>query len=128
VGKQYQQYIPSDVPRPLPTGYYGHLHNIYFHYAAERGLPALGALLWFLGRALYDFARTLRRLPASADLRWILHGAIAVILAMMVGGYEEVNLGDSEVLALFLGVVGCGYAAVSLAAGTEDSESPTARR
>jgi O-antigen ligase len=111
VGKQYEQYIPPDVPRPLPTGYYGHLHNIYFHYAAERGLPALAALLWFLGRALYDFARTLRGLPPSAESRWILQGAIAVILAMMVGGYEEVNLGDSEVLALFLGVVGLGYAA-----------------
>jgi hypothetical protein len=57
--------------------------------------------------------------------RWILHGAIAVILAMTVGGYEEVNLGDSEVLALFLGVVGCGYCAMSLASG---SESPPARR
>jgi putative inorganic carbon (hco3(-)) transporter len=130
VGKQYERYIPPDIPRPLPTGYYGHLHNIYFHYAAERGLPALAALLWFLGRALYDFARTLRRLPASSpassgDLRWVLQGAIAVILAMMVGGYEEVNLGDSEVLALFLGVVGCGFAAVSLATG---SDSPSAGR
>jgi len=114
VGKQYQNYIPPDVPRPLPTGYYGHLHNIYFHYAAERGLPALAALLWFLGRALYDFARTLRRLPDEAETRWMLHGAIAVILAMMVGGYFEVNLGDSEVLAMFLGVVGLGYAAVAL--------------
>jgi putative inorganic carbon (HCO3(-)) transporter len=156
VGKQYQQYIPPDIPRPLPTGYYGHLHNIYFHYAAERGLPALAALLWFLGRALYDFARALRRLSApdqpaqgrlgprndqelrSAppsqtplsgrvpwDTAWVLHGAIAVILAMMVGGYEEVNLGDSEVLAMFLGVVGLGYAAVSIAA---DSDSASARR
>jgi putative inorganic carbon (hco3(-)) transporter len=129
VGKQYQQYIPPDVPRPLPTGYYGHLHNIYFHYAAERGLPALAALLWFLGRALYDFARTLRRLPAASasheEARWILHGSIAVILAMMVGGYEEVNLGDSEVLALFLGVIGLGYAAVSIC---RDSDSASARR
>jgi putative inorganic carbon (hco3(-)) transporter len=128
VGKQYQQYIPPDIPRPLPTGYYGHLHNIYFHYAAERGLPALAALLWFLGRALYDFARALRRLPALAEPRWVLHGAIAVILAMMVGGYEEVNLGDSEVLAMFLGALGCGYAAVSLAAGAASSDSPPARR
>ncbi len=121
VGKQYQQYIPPDVPRPLPTGYYGHLHNIYYHYAAERGLPALAALLWFLGRALYDFARTLRRLPSgSNEAAWALHGAIAVILAMMVGGYEEVNLGDSEVLALFLGVIGLGYAAVSVC---QDSDS-----
>jgi putative inorganic carbon (HCO3(-)) transporter len=125
VGKQYQQYIPPDVPRPLPTGYYGHLHNIYFHYAAERGLPALAALLWFLGRALYDFARALRGASASDDLRWVLHGAIAVILAMMVGGYGEVNLGDSEVLAMFLGVVACGYSAMSIASG---SQSPARRR
>jgi O-antigen ligase len=122
VGKQYEQYIPPDVPRPLPTGYYGHLHNIYFHYAAERGLPALAALLWFLFRALYDFARALRRAPQETETRWVLHGAIAVIIAMMVGGYFEVNLGDSEVLALFLGVIGLGYAAVSRLGAERDSE------
>lgn len=111
VGKQYQQYIPPEVARPLPTGYYGHLHNIYYHYAAERGLPALAALLWFLLGAVYKFARALHRLPAGGEARWVLHGAIAVILAVMIGGYFEVNLGDSEVLAMFLAVVGCGYSA-----------------
>jgi hypothetical protein len=30
----------------------------------------------------------------------------------MLSGYEEVNLGDSEVLAMFLAVVACGYVAV----------------
>ena len=44
----------------------------------------------------------------------MLHGAIAVIIAVMVGGYFEVNLGDSEVLAMFLAVVGCGYSAAKL--------------
>ena len=34
---QFLNYVPADVPRPLPTGWYGHLHNIYLHYAAERG-------------------------------------------------------------------------------------------
>jgi O-antigen ligase len=123
VGKQYQRYIPSEVPRPLPTGYYGHLHNIYYHYAAERGLPALAALLWFLFGALYNFARALRRASPSDESRWILHGAIAVILAVMVGGYFEVNLGDSEVLAMFLAAVACGYAASSFI-----SDSTPARR
>ncbi len=115
VGKQYQRYIPSSVPRPLPTGYYGHLHNIYFHYAAERGLPALAALLWFLIGSLLEFARALHRAPAAADSRWVLHGAIAVIIAVMVGGYFEVNLGDSEVLAMFLAAVACGYSAARTA-------------
>jgi hypothetical protein len=52
-------------------------------------------------------------LPPSDESRWVLHGAIAVIVAMMVGGYEEVNLGDSEVLAMFLGAVALGYSALS---------------
>jgi putative inorganic carbon (hco3(-)) transporter len=112
VGPNVARYIPADVPRPLPDGYYGHLHNIYFHYAAERGLPALALLLWFFLQALYDFARALR-LQAASEARWFLHGAIAVILAFMLAGYFEVNWGDSEVLAMLLAVVGCGYALIS---------------
>ncbi|HEY7334726.1 MAG TPA: O-antigen ligase family protein [Bryobacteraceae bacterium] len=112
VGPNFERYLPPEVPKPLPNGYYAHLHNIYFHYAAERGLPALAALLWFFGRALYDFARALRRLPAASEARWMLHGAIAAIVAFMLGGYFEVNWGDSEVLGMLLAIVGCGYAAL----------------
>lgn len=113
VGPNIARYIPADVPRPLPDGYYGHLHNIYLHYAAERGLPALAALLWFFLQALYDFARALRLQEAPRDARWLLHGSIAVILAFMLAGYFEVNWGDSEVLAMLLAIVGCGYAVIS---------------
>jgi O-antigen ligase len=112
VGPHFEEYVPADVPRPLPNGYYGHLHNIYYHYAAERGVPAMLALMWMLGQALVDFIRTLRRLPQKAEQRWVLHGAIAVMIAVLLGGYFEVNLGDSEVLGMFLAVVGCGYVAV----------------
>jgi putative inorganic carbon (HCO3(-)) transporter len=143
VGPQFDRYVPADVARPLPPGYYGHLHNIYFHYAAERGLPALAALLWLVGKALADFGRGLRRLPPEratklrsivspaagndkppdsagalpafqeADAaRWILHAAVAVILAVMSSGFYEVNLGDSEVLGAFLAVVAVGYSAL----------------
>lgn len=112
VGPHFEQYVPADVPRPLPNGYYGHLHNIYYHYAAERGVPAMLALMWMLGWALVDFIRTLRRLPEKAEQRWVLHGAIAVTIAVLLGGYFEVNLGDSEVLGMFLAVLGCGYVAV----------------
>ena len=114
VGKVYERYIPSSVARPLPTGYYGHLHNIYYHYAAERGLPALAFLLWFLLGSVWEFARALRCGPPGSEARWILHASIAVIIAVMAGGYFEVNLGDSEVLAMFLAVVGCGYSAARL--------------
>ena len=112
VGPNFARYLPADAPKPLPSGYYEHLHNIYFHYAAERGLPALAALLWFFGRALYDFTRALRHLPPASEARWLLHGVVAVIAAFMLGGYFEVNWGDSEVLGMFLAVVGCGYAAL----------------
>ena len=71
------------------------------------------ALMWMWARALFDFIRALRRSPAGAAERWVLHAGIAVIIAVLIGGYFEKNLGDSEVLAMFLAVVGCGYVAVS---------------
>jgi O-antigen ligase len=105
------------LPHPIPAEwYYQHLHNIYYHFAAERGLPALAALLWFLGRALFDFISSLRRLPGDSEARWVLHGAIAVTIAVMVSGWGEVNLGDSEVLEMFLAVIACGYVAIAASA------------
>lgn len=112
VGRQYERYIPAGVARPLPSGYYGHLHNVYIHYAAERGVPALLALLWLVGRALMDFTRA-ARWPAG-EARWVLHGAIAAAIAVLLSGWYEVNLGDSEVLGMFLAVMGLGYAAVHI--------------
>jgi O-antigen ligase len=111
VGKVYKNYVPADVKK-LPTGYYQHLHNVYIHYAAERGVPTMLMLVWMLLRALYDFIRTLRRVPADAEERWVLHMAIAAIVAIMIAAWEEVNLGTSVVLAMFLAVVGCGYVVV----------------
>jgi putative inorganic carbon (HCO3(-)) transporter len=111
VGPNFSRYLPAEIARPLPTGYYEHLHNIYFHYAAERGLPALAALLWFFARVLYDCGRALRRLPTDSEARWIFHAVIAATIAFMFGGYFEVNWGDSEVLGMFLAVAGCGYVA-----------------
>jgi putative inorganic carbon (HCO3(-)) transporter len=109
---QFKQYIPLDVPQPIPTNwYYGHLHNIYFHYAAERGVPALLALLWILLGSLITFGRALLRVRKDSEERWVLHGAIAVTIAVMVSGYWELNLGDSEVLAMFLSVLACGFVA-----------------
>lgn len=112
VGRNFSRYLPADITDPLPPGYYQHLHNIYIHYGAERGIPAMLALLWFFARALFDFLRTLRKPQLPLVSRAILCGAVAVVIAIMVEGLVEVNLGDSEVLALFMGVVACGYAAV----------------
>lgn len=113
VKARFLEFVPPDVPRPLPSGWYGHLHNIYLHYAAERGIPVMLALLWMLGWILWDFARKLRSLPRGpSDARFILSGAVSIVIATLVAGFFELNLGDSEVLSMFLVAVGAGYAAV----------------
>ena len=109
----FNEYVPPDIPRPLPSGWYGHLHNIYLHYAAERGIPTMLILMWLLIQIIVDFWRGLRNLPPGpSDRRFLLHGGIAVVLATMAEGFVELNLGDSEVLTMFLVVVACGYVAL----------------
>ena len=113
--KDFMQYVPADVPRPLPSGSYMHLHNLYLEYAAERGIPVLLVLLVMLGQILWDFGKTLRALPQGrSDVRFLLHGGIAVVIAILVEGFADVNLGDSEVLTVFLVVVALGYMAVDV--------------
>jgi O-antigen ligase len=113
VKAQFQRFVPPDIPRPLPTGWYGHLHNIYIHYAAERGIPTMLALLWLLGKVLADMLRGVRGAPPGrGDRKFILHGVTAVTVGTMVVGFFELNLGDSEVLLFCLGVIACGYSAL----------------
>jgi O-antigen ligase len=108
---QFERWVPPDIPKPLPEGWYGHLHNIYLQYAAERGIPTMLFMMWMIGKILWDFFTTLRKAPPNAEARFVLHGAIAVTLAILAEGFLEYNLGDSEVLTLFLAVVGFGYSA-----------------
>jgi O-antigen ligase len=119
----FLDYLPPDTPRPLPPGFYQHLHNFYLQFAAERGIPTLLMLIWMLLLIVYDFFLALRRLPAGpGDARFLLHGGIAAVIGIMVSGVFEVNLNDSAVLTVFLIVVGCGYVAVeqgSRITGTE---------
>jgi putative inorganic carbon (HCO3(-)) transporter len=119
---QFDRYVPTDITRPLPTGWYGHLHNIYLQYAAERGIPTLLAMLWLIGKVLWDFATALRGKLARTEARFVLHGAIAVILAILAEGLLEYNLGDSEVLTLFLAMIAFGYIAKE-AADVADSRA-----
>jgi len=112
VGAQFDKYLPPDIRKPLPSGWYGHLHSIYVHYAAERGVPTMLMLVWLLVKILFDFLAAVRRLPPGpGDAKFILHGAISVVLAILVAGIFELNLGDSEVLTMFLVVVAAGYVA-----------------
>ncbi len=109
--ERFYDYVPPSVNLPLPHEWSTqHLHNLYYHYAAERGLPAVAALLWMFARALYDFVRARSRITEG---RWVLEGAIAAVLGIMVAAWGEVNLGDSEPLAMFLAIVACGYSATA---------------
>ena len=113
IRRQFDAYVPAGIKRPLPVGYYGHLHNIYVQYAAERGIPGLLLLLWVIGMTAFDCSRAIRQIGSgrSQQLFW-LHGTVAVILGVLTGGLFEYNLGDSEVLMMFTSVVALGYAAV----------------
>jgi O-antigen ligase len=112
VKERFPDYVPERF-KPVPNHWwYNHLHNVYIHYAAERGVPALAALLVFAGWALRDFCRAWRRLPAGrSDQRFLLAAVIASVAAILAGGIWEVNLGDSEILMLFVSMISVGYAA-----------------
>jgi O-antigen ligase len=111
VSGEYQKWIPADIPRPLPTGWYGHLHNLYVQLAAERGIPAALVMIWLLLRMLAAFLHGARRARDNPDARAILFGCIAMIIGILAVGFSEYNLGESGVLTPFLGMMMCGYVA-----------------
>jgi O-antigen ligase len=106
VRPRFLEYIPADIERPLPPGAYIHMHNTYLQFAAERGIPALLALLWVLGKMVWDMVLSARRDPKA----WAPRAGIAVAIAVMAAGWYEHNLGNGQVLPLFLAAVGLAYA------------------
>ena len=109
ISPDFRRYMPADV-HELPPAFYGHLHNMYVHYAAERGVPALVALVWLLGKILLDWVRALRRLgPERSDRRFLLEGGVAAVAGIAIVGLFDVTLGDCEVLGAFLGLTAVGY-------------------
>jgi O-antigen ligase len=118
----FPEYIPADIPRPLPEGFYQHVHNVYLQYGADRGIPTALMMVWLLVQTIVDFWRGLHCLPAGPSMRrFLLHGGIAVVLATMVDGMVEYNLGDTEFLTMFLVVVACGYLALEPGLLLDDS-------
>ena len=136
VWRQAKSYMPPGMQALQPSEYYGHLENDYVQYAAERGVPAMLALMWMIGWALLDFVRGLlppsgaskeARLRRDADRpdpdrrdagqKWVLHAAVAVIVSVLVAGWFSWNLNASTVLGMFLAVIGCGYVALMEADG-----------
>jgi O-antigen ligase len=84
-----------------------HLHNVPLQIAAERGLLALAAWLWFLVVLARDLWRLFRRSPYPS----LVCGALAAIVSMLAAGFFEYNFGDSEFLMLLLVLVTLPFAA-----------------
>jgi len=111
IGSDFQQYVPADIPRPLPAGFYGHLHNVYVQFSAERGIPAMLAMIGFLVWNLWLWLRRLAQQAASAATTaasaWLLRAGVAMLIGVLVIGLFEHCLGSSVVLALTLSTVAC---------------------
>lgn len=84
-----------------------HLHNVPMQIAAERGLPALAAWLWFVGSLVRGLWTRLGRTRTPA----LAAGALSAIAAMLAAGLFEYNFGDSEFLMLLLVLVTAPFAA-----------------
>ena len=100
----YAQYRePDAVNKTNP-----HLHNVPVQIAAERGIPALAAWLWFVVSLIVALAKRMR------DKRQTLLAAtaLAAVVAMLAAGMFEYNFGDSEFLMLFLILVTLPFAAI----------------
>jgi O-antigen ligase len=121
----FREYVPPQIWESRPPGFYEHLHNSYLQYGAERGVPTLLVFLWMLGQIIVDFKCGLQSLPQGpGNRRFLLHGGIAIVLAMMTEGIAEVNFGDSEPLTMFLVVVACGYFALETDQGGPNALTP----
>ena len=103
VQREYTKYRPWTFVNPVNP----HLHNVPLQIAAERGLLALGAWLWFVIAALIEHIRVFR----SGAHRTVAATGIAAIVAMVIAGMLEYNFGDSEFLMLFLGLITLPFAA-----------------
>jgi O-antigen ligase len=108
VQRLYAQYRDPDAVETTNP----HLHNVPLQIAAERGLPALGAWVWFL---VVLVGRLVRVFPQQ---RVLAATGLAAIAAMITAGLFEYNFGDSEFLMLFLVLITLPFAAGS---GTRDS-------
>jgi putative inorganic carbon (HCO3(-)) transporter len=102
VYESYREKYPEAVNKVNP-----HLHNVPIQIAAERGLPALAAWLWFVAAALWSLWRQLRAGVAPA----VAAAGLAAVIAMLAAGLFEYNFGDSEFLMLFLGLITLPFAA-----------------
>jgi len=97
VQRLYAEYRGNDAVNAINP----HLHNVPLQIAAERGIPALLAWLWFIAAVVNDLWNRFSR----SENRFLPAAALACVASLLVAGLFEYNFGDSEILMLFLIVV-----------------------
>jgi O-antigen ligase len=103
VQEVYPAYRKSNAVEPTPP----HLHDVPLQIAAERGIPALVAWLWFLVATTAGLVRKLR----TDKPRYLAAAGVGAMAAMLAAGFFEYNFGDSEFLMLFLVLITLPWAA-----------------
>ncbi len=84
-----------------------HLHNVPMQIAAERGLPALGVWIWFVGSTIVGLARSWR----TSRHRYLVVTALGAVAAMLSAGLFEHNFGNSQFLMMYLVLITLPFAA-----------------
>jgi len=103
IERVYPRYRVPDAVKPTNP----HLHNVPMQIAAERGLPALAAWIWFVITVFGGLFRLVRK----ARNKSLAAAAIGGMAAMLAAGLTEYNFGDSEFLMLLLVIITLPFAA-----------------
>jgi O-antigen ligase len=103
ISRLYPRYRVPDAVNPTNA----HLHNVPMQIAAERGLPALAAWLWFVVSVFLGLWQLVKR----ARNKSLAAAALGAMVAMLAAGLTEYNFGDSEFLMLLLVMITLPFAA-----------------
>lgn len=103
VQKVYPNYRRPTAVEPTPP----HLHNVPMQIAAERGLPALAAWLWFVAAAAGGLWKKLRHDQPN----YLAAAGLGALAAMLGAGLFDNNFGDSEFLITLLVLLTLPWAA-----------------
>jgi O-antigen ligase len=103
IERVYPRYRVPDAVKPTNP----HLHNVPMQIAAERGLPALAAWIWFVVSVFAGLWTLLKK----ARNKSLAAAAVGGMVAMLAAGLTEYNFGDSEFLMLLLVLITLPFAA-----------------
>ncbi|HWI17816.1 MAG TPA: O-antigen ligase family protein [Vicinamibacterales bacterium] len=103
IERVYPRYRVPDAVKPTNP----HLHNVPMQIAAERGLPALAAWIWFVVSVCHALIVMVRK----GRNKSLAAAALGGMAAMLAAGLTEYNFGDSEFQMLLLVIITLPFAA-----------------